>query len=380
MRDHLNTNVYDVKRSQIREYANLAANTPGCISLTLGEPDFDTPKSVVDQVAVSFSNHETHYINNAGSIELRAKIAEFEKKNYSMDYSTDEILVTCGATEAIFTALFGVCCPGDEVIIFTPAFGLYEEVVKLAGAKAVFLDTSIDDFQIDKAKLESIITDKTKAMIINTPNNPTGCILSEASLQAIHDVVCNRPIFVLCDDVYRQLIYTDNYHSFTEFRDLREQIIVIQSFSKPYAMTGWRMGYLMCDYPVKERLELVHQYIITSTPGPFQRACIEALDFDPEVFRLEYLRRRDYVLDRLSKMGLKVNIPDGAFYVFPSIKELGLSSDEFCRRLINEEKLALTPGACFGSEGNVRISYCASDETLEKGMDRLEAFVNKLGK
>lgn len=378
MKDYLNKRVYQVSRSPIREFAAMAQSVEGCISLTLGEPDFDTPKCINQQVDMALENHETHYIHNCGSLSLRQKIASFEQEKWQMDYSADEVIVTVGATEAIYTAMYGVLNPQDEVIIFTPAFLLYEEVCKLCGGKPVLIDTTKDHFQIHPDRLKQAITDKTKLIVINSPNNPTGCVLNQESLQAVHDAVKGKPIFVLCDDVYRQLTYDVDYHSFMEYRDLRQQLILVQSFSKPYAMTGWRMGYLLADASIKERLELVHQYLITSTPSLLQRACIQAMDFDPQVFLKVYQKRRDYVLQRLQQMGLEVNQPQGAFYVFPSIQEFHMTSLSFCTRLLTEAKLAVTPGFCFGSDQNFRISYCASDEDLIEGMNRLEGFVKQL--
>ena len=222
------------------------------------------------------------------------------------------------------------------------------------------------------------MTEKTKAIILNTPNNPTGCVYTGESLQAVHDAVVHRPVFVICDDVYRQLVYLEDYHSFAEFRDLRGQLLLVQSFSKPYAMTGWRMGYLLADSAVKERLELVHQFMVVSTPAPFQKACINALDFNPHELVETYRRRRAYILQRLREMELPVVEPMGAFYVFPSIQEFGLPSGEFCTRMIREAGLAATPGACFGTEGYIRLTYCYSDEELREGLDRLERFVGSL--
>ena len=378
MKAFLNEAVYGLKRSAIREFSALAAATPGCMALTLGEPDFDTPTAVVDAACDALHRGETHYIQNNGVPALRKKIAEFERERNGMDYTEDEIIVTAGATEALFTALFGILNPGDEVIIPTPAFVLYEEIIRLCRAVPVFLDTRADGFQISGEKLEALITARTKCILLNTPNNPTGCIYTQDSLAAVRRVVTGRPIFVLCDDVYRQLVYTKDYHSFAEFRELRAQLLIVQSFSKPYAMTGWRVGYLMADASVKERLELIHQFMVVSTPAPFQRACIAALDFDPQELTATYARRRDYVLSRLKAMGLAVSEPQGAFYVFPSIEKYGMSSAEFCRRMIREAGLAVTPGSCFGGEGHIRISYCYSDEALREGLDRLEHFLKTL--
>ena len=378
MRDALNEAVYNSKRSAIREFSALAAATPGCVALTLGEPDFDTPAPVREKVTEALSAGETHYIANNGSVDLREAISKYESANNNLHYDKDEIIVTAGATEAIFTALFGIINPGDEVIILTPAFVLYEEIVKLCRGIPVYLDTSEDDFQIDGAKLNALITEKTKAIIVNTPNNPTGCIYTKESLDAIHDAIKGKKIFAICDDVYRQLIYVDDYRTLAEYEDLREQIIVVQSFSKPYAMTGWRVGYLMMPADIKERLELIHQYCVVSTPAPFQKACVEALSCDVSGMVKVYEKRRAYVLSRLKNMGLDLCEPEGAFYVFPSIKEFGISSADFCRKMIAECGLAVTPGSCFGTEGYIRLTYCYSDEELKEGLDRLEKFVTGL--
>ncbi len=375
----LNEAVYSLKRSAIREFSALAKRTPGCIALTLGEPDFDTPELIRKQAETSLENHETHYIENNGNPDLRTRIAKFEKEKHGFECDQSQVIVTAGATEALFVALFGTLNPGDEVIIPTPAFVLYEEIVKLCRAVAVPLDISKTGFQIDADNLNRAITDKTKAIVLNTPNNPTGTILSRSSLDAIHDAVKGRDIFVICDDVYRELVYTDDYHSFTEYSDLKDQILLVQSFSKPYAMTGWRMGYLIAAPEVKERLELVHQFIVVSTPSPFQKAAMVALDYDNVNLKEAYRKRRAYVLDRLSKMGLSCPDPNGAFYVFPSIEKFGLDSADFCRKMIEEAGLAATPGSCFGAEGYIRLTYCYSDDQLKAGLDRLESFIQKLG-
>ena len=378
MKDALNSAIYGARRSAIREYSRLAAETPGCVALTLGEPDFDTPQPVEAAVDEAFTHHETHYIPNNGSPALREAIADFERTQNGMDYTADEVIVTIGATEALFVALFGILNPGDEVIVPTPAFVLYEEIIGLCRGRFVPLDTRKDAFQIDPDRLRAAITPHTKAIILNSPNNPTGCIYTPQSLAAVREAVAGRDIFVICDDVYRQLIYTEQYHSFAEFRDLRKQILVVQSFSKPYAMTGWRMGYLLADAAVKERLELLHQFMVVSAPTPFQRPCIEALRQSVEPMRSVYRKRRALVLARLEAMGLDMTEPLGAFYVFPSIEKFGLPSAEFCRRMIREAGLAATPGDCFGADGYIRLTYCYGDEALQTGLDRLEQFISTL--
>ncbi len=378
MLHRLNSAVQDVKKSAIREYSRMAKETPGCIGLTLGEPDFDTPLSVRDAAKLALDRGETHYIENNGTLALRRAIAEFEREHNGMDYTPDEVIVTVGATEALFTALFGILNPGDEVIVPTPAFGLYESIVALCRGSFVALPTEDNDFQITREMIESKITPRTKAIILNSPNNPTGCVYDEATLRAIHDAVAGREIFVLCDDVYRQLVYADGYHSFAEFRDLRDRIMVIQSFSKPYAMTGWRVGYLLCDLPVKREIEKIHQFSVVSAASTSQSACIEALRHDPAPMRETYLRRRNFALKRLREMDLTVCEPQGAFYLFPSIEKFGMDSATFCTRMIREAGLAATPGFCFGSDRHIRLTYCYSDEELAEGLNRLEKFVSSL--
>lgn len=378
MLNRLNSAVYDVKRSAIREFSRMAKETPGCIGLTLGEPDFDTPLSVRDAAKLALDAGDTHYIENNGTLELRTAISDFERERNGMDYSPDEVIVTVGATEALFTALFGILNPGDEVIVPTPAFGLYESIIGLCRGVFVPLPTENNGFQITREMIDSAITPRTKAIILNSPNNPTGCVYTSETLRAIHDAVAGEEIFVLCDDVYRQLVYANEYHSFAEFRDLREQIMVIQSFSKPYAMTGWRVGYLMCDLPVKKEIEKVHQFSVVSAASTSQKACIEALKSDPSLMRETYCRRRDFALKRLNDMELDVCKPEGAFYLFPSIEKFGMDSATFCTRMIREAGLAATPGFCFGSDHHIRLTYCYSDEELAEGLNRLERFVRSL--
>ena len=377
MRDHLNEAAYNLRRSAIREFSKMAAARENCVRLSLGEPDFATPGAVCNAAAESLQAGDTHYIENNGARDLRIKIAEYEREKNGMDYDADEIIVTSGATEALFVSLLGIINPGDEVIIPVPAFVLYEEIVLLARGVPVFLDTSGDSFQIRREAIDSLITDRTKAVILNSPNNPTGCVYDEDSLRAVRDAVSGKNIFVICDDVYRQLCYTDKYHSFAENRELREQILVVQSFAKPYAMTGWRMGYLMADSPVTERLELIHQFDVVSTPSMFQKAGIAALQTDPSKMVTEYKKRRDYVTGRLREIGMELETPDGAFYVFPSVAKYGMHSMTFSICLLNEGGVAVTPGIAFGSDRYIRISYCCSMDALREGTDRLEKFLKQ---
>ncbi len=374
----MNAALGDIQKSGIRVFTQMARQEPGCLFLTLGEPDLDTPLPVREAAKASLDAGETHYPENNGQLFLRRAISDFEQKKHGLSYSPDEIIVTVGATEALFCALFGILNPGDEVIVPTPAFGLYESIIKLCRGVCVPVDTRATAFQITAEQIQGAITARTRAIVLTSPNNPTGCIYTQETLDMLHETLKDLPIFVICDEVYRDLIYTDTFSGFSQFSDIRDRIIEVQSFSKPYAMTGWRVGYLMADAPVKAQLEKVHQYAVVSISSFVQRACAEALQYDISSDLALYRKRRDYVCARLDSMGLPYLKPPGAFYVFPSIARFGMDSFTFCSRMVTEGKLACTPGSCFGAEGYLRISYCYSDEILREGMDRLESFINQL--
>lgn len=379
MEHRLNPRLVASPRSAIREFARLAAETPGCISLTLGEPDFPTPPPVCAAAKESLDRGETHYIPNNGSPALCRAIAAFEAEAHGLTYGPDEVIVTVGATEGLFTALTGMLEPGDEVIVPTPAFVLYQCIVGLAGGGFVPVDTAKSGFQLTEAQLRAAVTAKTKAIVLNSPNNPTGCVLNAESLAAVAQIAREFDLFVVCDEVYRQLSYAPEIPQFsTRYPDLKDRTIVVQSFSKPYAMTGWRVGYLLADGPVKRQLEKLHQYDVVSTVSFLQEACITALRQDPTPMVETYRRRRDFALARLSEIGLPVVRPEGAFYIFPDITAFGLSSADFCRRMIQEAKVAAVPGFCFGAEGHIRLSYCCDDAVLAEGLQRLGRFVDKL--
>lgn len=374
----MNQAVLGVERSGIRVFTQLARQTPGCMTLTLGEPDFDTAPAIRAAAKAALDQGDTHYPENNGRPWLKEAIADFEARRSGLSYRPEEVIVTVGATEGIFAALFAILNPGDEVIIPTPAFGLYEYIVQMCRGVPVKVPTERTGFQLTEEALRSALTPRTKAVILTSPNNPTGRVYSQATLEGLRQVLRDKPVFVLCDEVYRQLCYDGPCPAFSAFPELRDRIIVLQSFSKPYAMTGWRLGYLLADAPVVEQIQKVHQYSVVSVPAFTQRSCVEALQYDNsremEIFR----RRRDYVWGRLQAMGLEVEKPEGAFYLFPSIEKYGIPSGEFCTRMIREAGLALTPGSCFSAEGFVRISYCYSDDALKEGMDRLERFLKTL--
>ena len=372
----LNSNLSALKRSQIRVFTNLARQTPDCAMLTIGEPDFDTPEAIKLAAVDALNRGQTHYAANQGAAELRQAIAEYETARGN-ETVAEQVLVTVGACQALFTAFLGILNPGEEVIVPTPGFGLYESLIQIAGAKMVPLDISNTGFQIDEAALQAAITPKTKAILLNSPNNPTGAVLNEASLAAVKKAVLGKPIFVIWDNVYNQLAY-GHCPDLSLDPDLKEQLILCQSFSKPYAMTGWRVGYLTCADYVMERFLLLSAATITAVPTFIQDAAVTALKTDTSAMREIYRKRRDYVCGRLTAMGLEYPTPKGAFYVFPNISKFGMGSEEFCLRLIREGKVAAVPGACFGTEGYIRLSYCYSDEELKRGLDRLEIFVTEL--
>lgn len=371
----LNTSLVRLKSSGIRRINALAAQHPGCIALALGEPEFDTPQEIRDEVTRALQRGETHYPPNNGTPFLRGVISEYMSAQ-GFDYAPDNVIVTDGATEALHATLLAMLEPNDEVIIPTPAFGLYESIVRVNHAFPVFLDTARADFQIDEDVLRDRVTPATKAIVICSPNNPTGCIFNAASLDAVARVAAETGIYVICDDVYNRLVYTDGYERFAlRHPELREQTVVVDSFSKPWAMTGWRIGWLAADPSLAVQIAKAHQYMVSSAVSFEMPAAAAALAVDPAPMLETYRARRARVLAALEKMGLSVVEPAGAFYVFPSIKGTGLTSEQFCARSIEEAGVGLVPGSCFGSEGFVRLSYCVSDEDLDEGLRRLDRFV-----
>lgn len=377
----LNENIQKIETSLIRRFNDMAVRQNAELFLTLGEPAFNTPDSVKQACIDALYQNKTHYGPNTGIKELREKVSAFEKRKNNLDYTPDEVMITNGSTEALTCALFTILNPGDEVIIPTPAFLLYEMIITYTGAKAVYMDMSANDFQISKKMLDEYITDKTKAIILTSPNNPSGTIFNADTLENVRAAVKDRDIFVICDECYNQLVFTDEKpKSFCNFSDMRDRIIVCQSFSKPYAMTGWRLGYMMApEYIIKHAMK-AHQFMTVSAGTFVQYAGIAALDFDPSQFVAVYKKRRDYVYDRLVKMGFDVIKPDATFYIFPSVRKFGLDSYEFCKRLLEEQSVVIIPGVAFGSEGNVRISFCVDDDVLVKALDRIEIFVKNLAK
>ncbi len=372
----LNPNLSALERSKIRVFTNLAKETPDCVMLTIGEPDFDTPAPICDAAADALRAGRTHYAPNQGTPELRRAIAEFETARGNC-ITENEVLVTIGACQALFTAMLGVLSRDDEIIVPTPCFNLYASIAAIAGARVVPLDISRTGFQIDPDALLACITPKTKAILLNSPSNPSGTILNAESLATVKRAILGKPIYLIWDGVYSQLSFAP-CPDLTCDAELRPQTILCQSFSKPYAMTGWRIGYLTCAPEVMDRLLLLSAFTVTAVPTFVQDAAALALKTDPTPMREIYRARRDYICQRLRAIGLSFPEPEGAFYVFPSIEKFGLTSDEFCTRMIQEGGVAAVPGSCFGADTHIRLSYCCADATIQTALDRMERFLETL--
>ncbi len=374
-----NSQILKVGQSSIRKFNNLAHELGAKYFMTLGEPDFNTPDSIVNACIDSLKNHNTKYAHTYGNLDLREAISNFEKVHHNCNYSKDEIIITTGSTEALASALFTILNPGDEVIVPTPCYALYRPVIEYMNAKMVTIDTTCTGFEITEQLLKETINQNTKAILLTSPNNPTGHIYSKNTLDTIYKLVKNTEIFVILDNCYSELVYGE-YHNMYEYHDIRDQIIICQSFSKPYAMTGWRIGYLMSTKEFCEQASKIHQYMIVASNTFIQSAALEALSFDVKEFKDIYIKRRDYILKRLDEIGMEYVKPDGAFYVFPSIKKYGLKSWDFCLELVKQYKVATIPGICFEADDYIRLSYCVDMETIEYAMNSLEEFIKSLEK
>ena len=380
MKLNYNEQILKVTESEIRKFNDYARANNAEYYLTLGEPDFYTPEVIVEATEKAMNEHKTKYGPTPGNLSLRKKICEFENKFNNVNYNPEEVIITQGSTEAITSALFTILNPDDEVIIPIPAYPMYREIVTYQKAKVVTLDTSNNNFQISKEMINSVITDKTKCIILTSPNNPTGTILSDESLNNIHDAIKDKGIFVICDDVYNQIVYTERKPGFVRFQDMKDRIVVCQSYSKSYAMPGWRCGYMLASEEFIFHAKKIHQYMIVALNTFIQDGMEVALDIDNQYMIDSYKERRDYVYNRLVNMGLDVVLPDGAFYIFPSIEKLGISSMDFCKRLVKDYKVAIIPGFCFEQDKYIRISYCVAMDVIKIACDKIEKFVNVLKK
>ncbi len=389
MREALNSFIAGIPSSGIRKFFDIVSemNDPDVISLGVGEPDFDTPWHVREEGIYSLTKGKTFYSPNAGLKSLRDEISAFMQRRYGLSYDpAHEIIVTVGGSEAIDLAFRAMLDPGDEVIVPEPSYVSYKPCAVLAGGVPRVLELREKDaFKLRPEDLERCINEKTKILLLCYPNNPTGAVMDREDLEPIAELVKKHDLFVVSDEIYSELNYTGRPHvSIATLPGMRERTIVINGFSKSYAMTGWRLGYTAGPRHIMDQMLKIHQYAIMCAPTTAQYAAVEALkngDEDIEYMRREYDGRRRYLLKRFRDMGIGCFEAEGAFYVFPDISRFGLSSDEFAQRLLHEQKLAVVPGTAFGSsgEGHLRVSYAYSLNDLKRALDRIEAFVSGLG-
>lgn len=381
----LSDKVQTIKPSGIRKFFDLANTMEGVISLGVGEPDFTTPWHICENAIYSMSVGHTHYTANRGLLELRQEICKFHKEHYNQDYDPkNEVIVTIGGSEAIDLAMRALLNPGDEVIICDPNYVAYAPSVVLSDGVVVPIQIKEEhEFKILPEDLKKAITPKTKAMIINYPSNPTGGVMTKEDYAKLVDIIKESGIYVISDEIYAELSFDQEFASLSQFPEIKDQIIVINGFSKAFAMTGWRLGYCLSNKTVSSAMNKIHQYVIMSAPIASQYAAIEALQNgykDVVDMRNDYLKRRNLLVNRLNRMGLKTNMPHGTFYVFCNIKSTGLTSEEFCEKLLAQEKVACVPGNAFGDsgEGYIRISYAYSIDHIKEALIRIERFIESL--
>ncbi len=383
----LSKKVTSMKPSGIRKFFDIAAEMEGVISLGVGEPDFPTPWSIRRTAITAIERGKTVYTSNSGLIELRNAISNYIYNDTNVRYEpVTEVVVTVGGSEAIDLAIRAIVEPDDEVLVVEPSFVCYSPIVSLMGGVPVPIETKLENnFRLTAQELKEKITSKTKALILPFPNNPTGAVMRKEHLEEIAEVLRGTNIIVITDEIYSKLTYGEKHTSIIEIEDMRERTIFISGFSKAFAMTGWRLGYAAGPVELISQMLKIHQYAIMCSPSISQYAGVEALtncDADVEKMVGEYDMRRRYLVDRFNKMGLFCFNPEGAFYVFPSIKSLGLTSEEFCEKLIYAKKVAVVPGNAFGEsgEGFIRVSYAYSINHIKEALDRIEEFLEEIKK
>lgn len=385
MRKILSDKIVNIKPSGIRKFFDLVSEMEDVISLGVGEPDFETPWHIRDEGIYAFEKGRTFYTSNSGLKDLRTEICNYLNRKIGVKYDPmSEVLVTVGGSEAIDIGLRALINDGDEVIIPQPSYVSYEPCAVLAGAKPVIIDLKAENkFRLTADELRKAITDKTKILVLPFPNNPTGAIMEEADLKEIAKVVIEKDILVMSDEIYSELTYKGKHHSIVEIEGMKERTILINGFSKAFAMTGWRLGYACAPKDIIKQMTKIHQYTIMCAPTISQYAAIEALkngEEDVKMMRESYNQRRRFLMKSFEDMGLPCFEPYGAFYVFPCIKEFGMTSEEFATRLLQEERVAAVPGTAFGDsgEGFLRISYAYSIHNLKLAMDRFSRFISGL--
>ena len=385
MRNPIADKVIDIKPSGIRKFFDIVQETEGAISLGVGEPDFDTPWHIRDEGIYSLEKGRTFYTSNAGLKELKEEVVNYLERTQGITYqAAGQVFITVGGSEAIDLAMRAMVNPGDEVLIPQPSYVSYEPCAILADAKPVIIELKAEnEFRLTPEEVLEKVTDKTKILVLPFPNNPTGSIMDKSDLEKIAKVVIEKDLYVISDEIYGELTYNGKHVSIASLPGMQERTILINGFSKAYAMTGWRLGYACGPTEIIKQMVKIHQFAIMCAPTTSQYAGIEALrngDDDVAMMREQYNQRRRYLLNEFKDMGLECFEPFGAFYVFPSIKKFGMSSDEFATRLLQEQKLAVVPGTAFGDcgEGFIRISYAYSLDDLKRAMERLRAFTTQL--
>ena len=367
----------------IAKVAELRAEGKDIISLNVGEPDFGTPDYIKCGAIKAIVDNFSKYTAGNGIIELRRLISKKLHEDNNLEYTTDEICATVGAKQAIFNSIMALVDPGDEVLLPVPCWVSYTEMIKFAGAKPVFVDVEAETFDLDIEALEKAVTTKTKAIVICTPNNPTGAVYSEGTLRKLADLACKYDFYIITDEIYAELTYDEPFTSIASIGAMRDRTIIVSGFSKGFAMTGWRLGYCCGPEVIISQMTKLHQFAIMCAPTNSQYAAVQGLrncGDEVEEMRKSYNQRRRFLMHEFKKMGLECFEPFGAFYVFPSIKQFGMTSEEFATRLLNEEKVAVVPGTAFGEcgEGFLRISYAYSLEDLKEAIGRLERFIGRL--
>ena len=377
--------VVEMPSSGIRKFFDILDSMTDVTALTVGQPDFVTPWKIREAGIESLESGKTYYTSNAGTLELRKEISNYMSRRFDLHYDpAKEVVVTVGGSEAIDVAMRTILQPGDEVIIPTPCFVCYEPLCKMTGAVPVIVETRNEDkFKLTPELLESAITDKTKMLVLAYPNNPTGAIMDAEDLEKIAKILREKQIIVLSDEIYAELTYGRRHISIASLPDMWERTVVVSGFSKAYAMTGWRLGYICAPAPLARQMLKIHQYAIMCAPTTAQLAAITALrdcDEDVAAMTAEYNRRRRLIYNGLRDIGVESFEPEGAFYIYPNIGKFGLSSEEFCERLLYEHKCAIVPGIAFGAagEGFARISYAYSVKHINQALERMEAFIRTL--
>lgn len=381
----INPVVRDIPPSGIRRFFDLANQMEGVISLGVGEPDFATPWSIREAAIYSIEKGKTFYTANQGLLELRKEICRYQKRKFGLEYTPEQCIVTVGGSEAIDLALRTVISPGDEVILLQPSYVAYTPGVKLAGGvvKNIIL-TEENEFKLTPELLKAAITDKTKAILLNYPSNPTGGVMTYEDYAKIVPIIKEAGIIVITDEIYAELSYETQFCSIAAFDEIKDQVLLVSGYSKAYAMTGWRLGYVLGNRYLISMLNKIHQYVIMSAPTVAQYGAIEAMrhcDDEIEKMRQSYLARRNFVVKAFNQMGLKTFTPQGAFYIFPCIKSTGLTSEQFCEELLKDQLVACVPGSAFGEagEGYIRVSYAYSIAELKEATEKIRLFLERKG-